>query len=171
MRWSQETKILVVEDSAQDALLIRTAVQRSGIRASMDVVEDGVEAVQYLRGEGNYSNRRTSPLPTFILCDIKMPQMDGLQFLRWVRSYPECCRVPILLFSVTGTNLDVQEAYDLGANAYLLKPPTLEELTELLRVTCDFWSRCASPEVNVTSAAPLLLESSAARFSRGPRVR
>ena len=170
MRQSQDLKILVVEDSAQDAVLISTAVERAGVRASLDIVEDVVEAVQFLRGEGNYRNRRKSALPTFILSDVKMPHMDGFPFLRWVRSYPECSRVPILLVSVSATTADVQQGYDLGANAFLIKPPTLEELTELLRVTCAFWSRCASSKPDTVFSAPLLREDSNS-FSRRAGLR
>src|SRR5690348_17761416 len=74
-----------------------------------------------------------------------MPQMDGFQFLRWVRSHPETSQLPVVLFSSAGNEADAEQAYHLGANAYLVKPFSLEELTDLLRVTCDFWSRCVRP--------------------------
>jgi CheY-like chemotaxis protein len=135
-------KILVVEDSANDAQMIRTALERGGVKATLSLVGDGIEAVRYLRGEGRFRDRRLFPLPTFILSDVKMPEMDGLQFLRWVRSYPECSGVPIIMLSVSASDVEVEEAYELGANAYLLKPGSLNELTELLRTTCDFWNRC-----------------------------
>jgi CheY-like chemotaxis protein len=135
--------ILVVEDSAGDAQLIRTALERAGVRAALHIVEDGVEAVRYLRGEGEYGDRRAFPFPTFIISDVKMLEMDGFQLLRWVRSYPACSAVPILFLSVSAMDADVKHAYELGANAYLVKPSTLVELTRLLKVTCEFWGSCA----------------------------
>ena len=147
MRSPSQMRILVVEDSAQDATLIRSAVEHAAVRAFLHMVEDGAEAVDYLRGSGKYHDRHKFPLPTFVLSDVKMPQMDGFQFLRWVRSYREYARIPIVLFSGAGIGSDIEQAYESGANAYLIKPTNLEQLTELLRVTCDFWSRCACPEL------------------------
>jgi len=145
MRVTNHLKILVVEDSPQDAFLFKTALGRAHAHASLHIVEDGVEAVRYLRHEGKYHERRTHPFPNFIISDVKMPQMDGFQFLRWVRSHPEASQVPVVLFSAAGNEADADQAYRLGANAYMVKPFSLEELTDLLRVTCDFWSRCIRP--------------------------
>src|SRR5882672_750736 len=142
MRTVNHLKILVVEDSPQDAFLLKTALGRAHVHAFLHIVEDGVEAVRYLRHEGKYHDRRSHPGPNFIISDVKMPQMDGFQFLRWVRSHPEVSQVPVVLFSAAGNEADADQAYRLGANAYLVKPFSLEELTDLLRVTCDFCSRC-----------------------------
>jgi CheY-like chemotaxis protein len=142
MRAAHQLKILVVEDSPQDAFLFKSAMGRAHIQASLQIVEDGVEAVRYLRREGKYHDLRTNPFPNFIISDVKMPQMDGFQFLRWVRSHAEVSQLPVILFSSAGNEEDAERAYRLGANAYLVKPFSLEELTDLLRVTCDFWSRC-----------------------------
>jgi CheY-like chemotaxis protein len=87
MQLSRQTAhILAVEDCPEDARLIKAAIKR----ADVDVSLRGVEAVRYLRGDGKYRNRREFPSPTFALCDVKMPEMDGLQLLRWVRSHPDC---------------------------------------------------------------------------------
>ena len=142
MRVAHQLKILVVEDSPQDAFLFKSAMARAHIHASLHIVEDGVEAVRYLRREGKYHDRRTHPFPNFIISDVKMPGMDGFQFLRWVRSHAESSQLPIILFSSAGNEADAEQAYRLGANAYLVKPFSLVDLTDLLRVTCDFWSRC-----------------------------
>ena len=142
MRPANLLKILVVEDSPQDAFLFKAALGRAHVHASLHIVEDGVEAVRYLRREGKYHDPRTHPFPNFIISDVKMPQMDGFQFLRWLRRHPEASHVPIVLFSSAGSEADAEQAYRLGANAYLVKPFSLKELTDLLRVTCDFWSRC-----------------------------
>jgi two-component system, chemotaxis family, response regulator Rcp1 len=159
MRTANHLKILVVEDSPQDAFLLKAALGRAHVHASLHIVEDGVEAVHYLRHEGKYHDRRAHPSPNFIISDVKMPQMDGFQFLRWVRSHPEVSQVPVILFSAAGSEADADQAYRLGANAYLVKPFSLAELTDLLRVTCDFWSRCIRPVTAHHFATPAISAS------------
>src|SRR5215470_20066885 len=154
MRSVNLLKLLVVEDSPEDAFLFKTALGRAHVHASLHIVEDGVEAIHYLRHEGKYHDRRSHPCPNFIMSDVKMPQMDGFQFLRWVRSHPESSQLPVLLFSSAGNEADAEQAYHLGANAYLVKPFSLEELTDLLRVICDFWSRCVRPVTGQHFTAP-----------------
>jgi len=170
MRSAHQLKILVVEDSPQDAFLFESAMGRAHTHASLHIVEDGAEAVRYLRCEGKYHDRRAHPFPNFIISDIKMPQMDGFQFLRWVRSHAETSQVPVILFSSAGNEADAEQAYRLGANAYMVKPFSLQELTDLLRVTCEFWSRCIefqaaggmpASAICATEASPPAGESSA----------
>jgi CheY-like chemotaxis protein len=170
MRSGHQLKILVVEDSAQDAFLFKSAMGRAHTHASLHIVEDGAEAVRYLRCEGKYHDRRAYPFPNFIISDIKMPQMDGFQFLQWVRSHAETSQLPVVLFSSAGNEADAEQAYRLGANAYMVKPFSLLELTDLLRVTCEFWSRCVefqaagrmpASAICATGASPPAGESSA----------
>jgi two-component system response regulator len=170
MRSVNQLKILVVEDSPQDAFLFKTALGRAHVHASVHIVEDGAEAVRYLSREGKYHDRRTHPFPNFVMSDVKMPQMDGFQFLQWVRSHPEAAQLPVLLFSSAGSEADAEQAYRLGANAYLVKPFTLEELTDLLRVTCDFWSRCVRALNPHHLDAPAICETHAPGQSRENRA-
>lgn len=157
MRSRHQLKVLVVEDSTQDAFLIKSAFGRTSLNVALTIVKDGVEAVRFLRGEGKYRERRTADhFPDFIISDVKMPGMDGFQFLRWVRSHADASHVPIIFLSSAGTGVDAEQAYRLGANAFLVKPDTLEELTEMIRATCDFWSRCKRPEVASVSRVPVL---------------
>jgi CheY-like chemotaxis protein len=166
MRTVNHLKILVVEDSPQDAFLFKAALGRAHVHASLHIVEDGVEAVRYLRHEGKYHDRRSHPFPNFIISDVKMPQMDGFQFLRWVRNHPEVSQLPIVLFSAAGNEADADQAYRLGANAYLVKPFSLGELTDLLRVTCDFWSRCIRPVTAQHFATPAISASQSSAQAR-----
>jgi CheY-like chemotaxis protein len=167
MRSAHQLKILVVEDSPHDAFLFKSAMERAYTHASLQIVEDGVEAVRYLCREGTYHDRRTHPFPNFIISDIKMPQMDGFQFLRWVRSHPETCQLPVVLFSSAGNEADAEQAYRLGANAYLVKPFSLQELTDLLRVTCEFWSRCIEFEAAGRMGASAICATGGFRAGRG----
>ena len=138
-------KILVVDDSDDDLFFIRKALDRVGIGKTVNSVHDGQEAIDYLCGHGEFSNRQKFPFPTIILSDLKMPRMSGFELLRWVREHPDCGVIPTILFTSSAIEDDVREAYRLGANAYMVKPSKPEELDELLRTVCEFWSRCERP--------------------------
>jgi len=136
---------LLVDDSSDDAFLVQRSLQRAGLGTKCDVVEDGEEAIKYLQGEGIYADRNAHPFPTVILSDLKMPRMSGFELLRWVRKHPECSVVPTILFTSSAVESDVKEAYQLGANAYMVKPTDVGEFEDLLRVTFQYWTRCERP--------------------------
>jgi CheY-like chemotaxis protein len=138
-------RILLVEDEENDVHLVQRATLIGGANHTVQAVGNGNAAIRYLRGEGQYADRKKFPLPNVILTDLKMPEMDGLEFLRWLRTHPESAVIPTIVFSSSALEADVQEAYRLGANAYISKPPTLNELVEILRVIFEFWSRCQCP--------------------------
>jgi CheY-like chemotaxis protein len=140
-----EFKVLLVDDSKDDAFFVRKALEKGGMGKSCMVVEDGEEAIKYLCGKGIYGDRRAYPFPTVILSDLKMPRMSGFSLLRWVREHPECSVIPTIVFSSSAVETDVKEAYRLGANAYIVKPTSPEEFEDLMRVTCQFWTRCERP--------------------------
>jgi len=145
MRINGHFKILLVDDSRDDTFLIRRTLEKAGMGKMCNVVVDGQEAIEYLRGEGIYADRGTYPFPTVILSDLKMPRMSGFELLRWVRQHPECAVIPTILFTSSAIESDVQAAYELGANAYMVKPTDLKEFEELLRLTCQYWTRCERP--------------------------
>jgi CheY-like chemotaxis protein len=138
-------KILLVDDSKDDAFFVEKALNESGMGQSLNIVESAEEAILYLTGTGRYSERSAFPFPTVILSDLKMPRMSGFELLRWVRQHPECGVIPTILFSSSAIEADVVEAYRLGANAYMVKPTVLEEFIDLLRLTCEYWTRCERP--------------------------
>lgn len=140
-----EFKILVVDDSEDDALFVRRALEKAGMGKSCQMVRDGEEAIRYLQGEGVYADRQTHPFPTLILSDLKMPRMSGFELLRWVRKHRECSVIPTILFTSSAVESDVREAYELGANAYMVKPTSAKEFEDLLRITYQYWTRCERP--------------------------
>jgi len=140
-------KILLVDDDENDVLFVKHATEKSQNGHSVQAVHDGEDAIRYLRGEGKYSDRKKFPLPTVIVSDLKMPRLNGLHFLRWLRAHPPCSLTPTIIFSNSREEKDVQEAYRLGANAYICKPASLKELTDLLHALCVFWSRYEPPPV------------------------
>ena len=131
--------ILIAEDNADDYFLLEHAFKRAGFTADKKRVRDGIEARAYLAGEGKYSNRATSPLPTLIISDLKMPRMNGLELLRWARRQPFIKRIPFILLSGSGSSRDVTSAYDNFANSYHVKPSRLEDLVTLLKELRTYW--------------------------------
>ncbi|HZV36914.1 MAG TPA: response regulator, partial [Verrucomicrobiae bacterium] len=109
------------------------------------VVEDGQEAVHYLRGDGKYANRKNYPLPNVLLLDLKMPRLGGFDLLRWLRSEsPENTRfIPVVVLSSSYLQQDVQRAYALGANSYMVKPLKWDEFRNLIMNLGIYWTRHA----------------------------
>ena len=132
-------RILVAEDDHKDIFLLRCAFTQAGVTVPLHFVYDGEQAIDYLEGNDSFSDRRTHPFPTLVLLDNKMPRLSGLDVLKWLRQQPRLRRLPVLIFSSSSLLRDINLAADLGANAYLVKPNTLEELRGLVRAIKEFW--------------------------------
>src|SRR5687768_13629209 len=102
--------VLVAEDNPDDALLLRRALDKAGVTARVKIVSDGEEMLLYLRGLGAYANRSTSPLPSLIILDLKMPRKTGLEVLQWINENPEVSVVPTIVLSASNLEKDVREA-------------------------------------------------------------
>lgn len=139
--------ILIIEDDPNDALLLRKALKREGIENPIQVVSDGADAIQYLQGEGPYTDRSHFPFPSVIFTDLKMPRMSGFDVLAWLRGHPNCNVIPIMILSASKEEKDVKRAYEMGANAYLVKPATLNELQDMVKTAYDFWAHCEKPVI------------------------
>jgi len=131
--------ILLVEDNPDDVLLARRAVKKASLAVAMQVVEDGDEAVAYLGGSGPFGDRVRHPLPALVLLDLKLPKRSGLEVLRWVRSQPGLDTTPVVVLTSSSEDEDIQKAYALGANSYLLKPVAFNGLVQLLGVLDLYW--------------------------------
>lgn len=130
-------KILYAEDNPDDHFLMKEALRAAGLPDLVIPVEDGAEAVEYLKDGG----RR--PAPALALLDIKMPRMTGLETLAWIRATDPWRRLPVVIFSASMHPGDVASAYELGANTFLLKPSSAEDLTQLVSALCAYWLRFA----------------------------
>ena len=131
--------ILLIEDSENDALLMQRALQKSAIPDGVHIARSGKEAIEYLKGVGPFSNRQEFPLPQLILLDLQMPEMHGLKVLEWIRSQPEFRSTVIIVLSSSRLTGDIQLAYKLGSNSYLVKPPTLEMLYQTVSAIAQYW--------------------------------
>jgi CheY-like chemotaxis protein len=137
--------ILIAEDSEDDVDLLKIAFRRVGLKNPIQVVRDGQEAIDYLSRSGQYEDRLRFPFPGIIFLDLKMPRKTGLEVLAWLSEHPECYIIPTMIFTSSSQESDVVRAYQLGANCYMVKPGSLEELIDCLRATMAFWNRCLIP--------------------------
>ena len=136
---SDEALFLLVEDSADDVLLIRRAFQKANIANPLHVVTSGEEAILYLAGNGPYANREEFPLPSVILLDLKLSGKDGFEVLEWIRSQPGLSRLRVIVLTASDAMRDADHAYKLGANSFLTKPVQLDRLTEMMQVLKGYW--------------------------------
>src|SRR5947209_4340043 len=136
--------ILLAEDLEDDILLIRRAFAAAKISTPLFVVRDGEEATAYVSGTGKYSNRAEYPLPHLILLDLKMPRMDGFEFLRWIRQHPQLKAIPVIVLTSSEDIYDVNRAYELGANSFLVKPLEFINYPSLVNTMAKFWLKDAT---------------------------
>jgi len=140
--------IVVAEDDANDRKLLHLALQRNLKPVEIHELTDGIETVEYLKGEGRFKDRIKFPLPDLLIVDLKMPRMDGLQVIDWVRKEPQLARLPIVMLSGSGLDQDVAEAYRLGVNSYIRKPEDFNDFVHKLGVLIDYWMMTESPNTD-----------------------
>ena len=131
--------LLVVDDDANAAFLTARAFKSAGVAQPVLTVPDGKSAMDYLGGTGAYADRAAHPLPCLLLLDQKLPGRSGLEVLEWVRNRSPVCTLPVLVLSASTNDSDVQAAYLLGANGYLVKPSRFEDLLAMARAIKDYW--------------------------------
>jgi CheY-like chemotaxis protein len=125
--------ILHVEDDPNDTLLLEHACKKAGVVFDLQAVSDGDQAMAYLRGLNDFSDRTKYPLPKLILLDLKMPRVSGFDVLSWLRSDNSLKQVPVVVLTSSNHDADIKRAYDLGAKSYLVKPVGFEALVELVK--------------------------------------
>lgn len=131
--------LLVVEDNEDDILFIERAFEEANLRNPLQILRDGDSAVDYLSGVGEYADRDRYPLPPLILLDIRLPRRSGLEVLTWIKQQPRLRRLPVVMLTTSRENADINRAYDLGANSYLLKPVEPDDLREMVKTLNLYW--------------------------------
>ncbi|HEX8825668.1 MAG TPA: response regulator [Archangium sp.] len=131
--------ILLVEDNPDDVDLTRRAFQRAGLTQPLDVVEDGVEALDYLFARGAYTTRAGAPLPALVLLDLKLPRLDGHEVLRQIRAHPHTRFLPVVILTSSDEEKDLVESYSQGCNSYVRKPVSYTEFVEAARQLGVYW--------------------------------
>jgi len=155
MTLPEQAVILLAEDLANDVVLIRRALDKAGVKNPLLVVRDGEECLAYLRGVGKYSDRREYPLPDILLLDLKMPKMDGFEVLGAIRKEKAFSTLRVIVLTSSEEIRDVNRAYELGANSFLVKPLEFENYAAMMRTLSAFWLRCsAAPKLDLPLEAP-----------------
>lgn len=129
-------KILLIEDNPGDVRLTQEAFKESSKNVELDVVMDGVEAVNYLYKQGTYADRTS---PDLILLDLNLPKMDGRQVLEKVKSDPNLKRIPIIVLTTSDADQDIMKSYNLHVNCYLNKPVDFDQFFDIIQKIEDFW--------------------------------
>jgi CheY-like chemotaxis protein len=131
--------ILLVEDDANDILFVQRAFRQANLTNALHIVKDGDQAIDYLIGNNEYANRDLYPIPVLILLDLKLPRLSGLEVLEWIKKHPTLRRIPVVVLTSSKENIDVNRAYDIGANSYLVKPVKFETLTQMIEIIDAYW--------------------------------
>ena len=140
--------ILIVDDDANDRFLIQSAFSHIGVTDPIYTVADGAEAIEYLKGTGQYADRNRFKFPTLLLLDLKMSQINGLELLRYIRSNPTLRVIPTIIFTSSADLDDIKNVYLLGANSYLVKAKTFEGLCDQLKFIYGYWMRVQIPPID-----------------------
>ena len=148
---NKQFTVLLVEDDLNDIFLVKRAFRTARIPNPLQVVTDGEEAISYLLGYGKYANRAAHPLPKLIVMDIKMPRRSGFEVLEWIKGdHRPLRRIPVVIVSSSDIPADINRAYELGANAYMVKPMNYRAVEHLFESITHYWGlECAKPELEV----------------------
>jgi CheY-like chemotaxis protein len=143
--------LLLAEDDENDIMFFKQALEesaeRAAIRIRLEVTEDGEQALNYLKGEGEFRDRARYPFPDIIVTDLKMPLVNGLEVLAWLKEHEEYRRIPKILLSASCEECDVDEAYELGVNTYFQKPSSLNDYRELVYHIVCYWAHTQRPVI------------------------
>lgn len=133
---AQLVKVLLVEDDPDDVELTRETLKDSKVRVDMDVVNNGVEAMDYLRQNSPYEDK---PRPDIIFLDLNMPRMDGREVLNKLEDDPELRMIPVIVLTTSSEEEDILQSYRDGANCYIQKPVGLSGFRKVVQTVEDFW--------------------------------
>jgi DNA-binding response OmpR family regulator len=131
--------LFYAEDDSGLFDLLNCAVSQGQFNVRVVHVPDGEQAIRYFKGEGEYADRERFPLPGAALVDLKMPRVSGFELIRWLRASDNFKQLPIVVLTVSEELRDVNRAYQMGANSFLIKPPTVKDLRETLDLVESYW--------------------------------
>ena len=137
-------RILLVEDSSKDVELTLAALEEHNLANEVVVVHDGAEALEYLYRTGKYKDLPAAN-PAVVLLDLKMPKVDGLEVLRRMKSDAKLAKIPVVMLTSSAQERDVVESYQLGVNAYVVKPVAFQEFIDAVRNLGLFWAVLNEP--------------------------
>lgn len=130
--------VLLVEDDPNDVVFFRHAVDKASMSVDVQVASDGEQALEFLKGTGRFADP-APPLPILTFLDLKMPRLPGMEVLRFIRQTPGLKRLVVIVLTSSSNRADLDRAFELGANAYLVKPADTDQLEGILRAVNQFW--------------------------------
>jgi CheY-like chemotaxis protein len=131
--------LLLIEDNADDVFLMKRALKAARVMNPLYVVEHGQEALDYLGGAGKFANRESYPLPAVVFLDLKLPFISGHEVLAWIRRQKQLESLVVVVLTSSNEASDLSRCYSLGANSYVVKPPTSDQLEELAKAFKWYW--------------------------------
>jgi CheY-like chemotaxis protein len=140
--------LLLVEDNEDDVFLMKRALKGARVANPLFVVEDGQQALDYLGGAGKFADREQYPLPAVVFLDLKLPLLSGHDVLAWIRRQRELESLVVIVLTSSNEPSDLNRCYALGANSYVVKPPTPEQLEELAKAFKWYWLEYNQFEIN-----------------------
>lgn len=143
---TQPITILMAEDDADDRLLVKDAFQESHVANDLHFVENGVELLDYLRGQGKYKD--ADHFPDLILLDLNMPRKDGREALQEIKADPRLRHIPVVVLTTSKAEEDILRSYDIGAAGYITKPVTFKALVEAVKGLSEYWVQIVKLPVN-----------------------
>ncbi|MEO6034457.1 MAG: response regulator [Verrucomicrobiota bacterium] len=126
--------ILLAEDNTDDAFIFKMMFRRATLPHSLFAVENGQQAIDWLKGWGDYADREKFPLPEMLILDLKMPIKSGFEVLEWIREQRKFVELPVIILSSSDDNMDVKKAYSLGVTTYFVKSAQLQDIIQYLRL-------------------------------------
>ncbi len=144
--------ILIAEDNEDHAYLLQRALKKGAVLNPVFLVGDGEEAIAYLKGEGRFSDRYEYPLPGLLLLDLKMPKKNGFEVLQWIRQQPCLKRLRVVVLTTSDDPRDIDHAYELGANSFMVKPLEKQQFVEVTNAIKGYWLwMSAAPQLQQTT--------------------
>lgn len=125
--------VLLIEDNPADIALTKRAFKKNNITNRIVVLRDGKKALDFLFGKGAYKERNIDDLPVFILLDLRLPKIDGIEVLKAIRSDCKLKNIPVVIFTISKKDEDFINSYSLGANLYVQKPPDPKDFAEIIK--------------------------------------
>lgn len=133
----EEIFILIAEDDADDRFLLNAAFEENGFKDKLQFVENGVELLEFLHNLSQ--NEHSTRMPSFILLDLNMPKKDGREVLKEIKQSPIYKKIPVIIFSTTNNEQEMRRCYELGANSYITKPNSFDNLIKTVSVLRSYW--------------------------------
>lgn len=141
----EKKAVLLIEDNSDDAALALRAFKQNNMGNQVALVDDGLDALDYLNGTGNFAGRDPNNLPDLVLLDLKLPKLDGFGFLQRVRADDRTKHLPVVVLTSSGEDQDKAKAYGLGANSYIQKPTDFQKFAEAVRLLIQYWLALNQP--------------------------